>query len=244
VVDVALLSLAPTLGWRHSDAQFAALIRAAGASCTVVTVSIGRAAALRRRAALTDLVEALAARHSAGRLPAARAVVISTVTASFFVRPRVPYAIRFDAPAAVNRPGWGGAWQRAIEPRVLGRAGLLLPMSAEAAGALDLDGPRVVPVAVPIERIAPAPVRDIDALAYAGNPHKRGLEILCAAWQQAGSPGRLTIGGIEPAHGREWLRRRGVAEPAGIEWAGIVARAHWLELLARARALLLECRLV
>src|SRR4029079_15920039 len=97
-----------------------AQVRAAGRTCAVVRVTQGLARHLKRHPALTDLVEAAAAWHSA--LPEARAVVISSVTASFFVRPRVPYAIRFDAPAALNRHGYGGAWQRAIEPRVLAAA--------------------------------------------------------------------------------------------------------------------------
>ncbi len=154
-----------------ADDAFAALVRDAGATCAVVRVSVGPAAALKRHPALTDAVEAMASRHSASRLPAARALVVSTVTASFFQRPRIPFAVRFDAPAALNRPGWPGAWQRAIEPRELGRARVLLPWSEEAA----VPGRRVIPLGVPIERVPGAAVRDIAALAYAGNPHKRGL---------------------------------------------------------------------
>ena len=235
VVDVAVLSPGTTLGWRRADEAFAALVREAGASCALTRVSIGRAGALRRRVALTDLVEALAARHGASRLPRARAIVISTVTASFLQRPRVPYAIRFDAPAALNRPGLGGTWQRAIEPRALARARLLLPWSAEAASVLELDRARVVPLGVPIEPIPAAPVRDIDVLAYAGNPHKRRLDVLCDAWAQAGPPGRLVVGGIDARQGTAWLGRRGVAAPAGLEWAGVLARPDWLALLGRAR---------
>jgi glycosyltransferase involved in cell wall biosynthesis len=190
---------------------------------------------LRRHPALTDLIEALGARHSASRLPKARAVVVSSVTASFFQQLRVPYAIRFDAPAALNRPGVAGAWQRAIEPHALARASLLLPWSAEAASALHVDGPRVVPLGVPIETIAAAPSRNIDLVAYAGNPHKRGLELLCAAWARAGSPGHLVVAGVEAPRAREWLARCGVAEPAGLEWAGVQPRSSWLEMLARAR---------
>ena len=100
---------------------------------------------------------------------------------------------------------------------------------------MELEGVRVIPLAVPIERIATAARRDIDVLAYAGNPHKRRLEVLCAAWAQAGSPGRLVIGGVEVHRAREWLARCGVTEPAGIEWVGIVPRVRWLELLSRAR---------
>lgn len=234
-MDVAVLSPGPTLGWRRADAALVALIREAGATCTPVQVSSGRAALLRRHPALIDLVEALDARHSASRLPRARAVVISTVTASFLQRPRVPYAIRFDAPAALNRPGWEGAWQRAAERRALARANVLLPWSAEAAAPLEVVGPRVIPLGVPIEPLAGAGVRDVDLLAYAGNPHKRRLDVVCAAWAVAGAPGRLVVGGIAAADGRAWLRRCGVPEPAGLEWAGIVPRSRWLDLLARAR---------
>jgi Glycosyl transferases group 1 len=235
VVDVALLSAGGTLGWQRADEAFAGLVRAAGATCAVVKVTSGKANLLRRHPALTDLVAALSARHSAGRLPRARAIVISTVTASLFVRPRVPYAIRFDATADLNRPGLGGVWQRVIEPGALARASLLLPWSDEAAAHVRPDGTPVVPLPVPVEEIAAAAERDVDVLAYAGNPHKRGLEVLCAAWASADAPGRLVIGGIEPAEGRRWLARCGVPEPAGVEWAGIVPRSRWLELLGRAR---------
>lgn len=233
--DVALLSCRTTLGWRRNDDVFASLVREAGATCAVIGVSIGRAGGLRRHPALTDLVEALAARHSAGRLPRARAAVVSSVTASFFLKLPVPYAIRFDAPAALNRPGLAGAWQRAIEPRSLSRARLLLPMSAEAAAPLRLDGRPVVPVGVPIDRIPRSRDADIDGLTYAGNPHKRALDVVCAAWALAGAPGRLVVAGIDPARGREWLARRGVPEPAGVEWAGVVPRPAWQELLGRSR---------
>jgi glycosyltransferase involved in cell wall biosynthesis len=226
-VDVALLSASPTLGWRMADDAFAAQVRAAGRTCAVVRVTQGLARHFKRHPALTDLVEAAAAWHSS--LPPSRAVVISSVTASFFVRPDVPYAIRFDAPAALNRPGWPGAWQRAIEPGVLRRADLLLPWSAEAVAPYGLEA---VTLGVPVERIPAAATRDITAVAYAGNPHKRGLELLAHAWRL---PGRLVVGGIGAAEGRAWLARHGVAEPAGLEWAGVVPRADWLELLGRAR---------
>ncbi len=217
-----------------ADDAFAALVREAGATCAVVRVSTGRSAALKRQMALTDAVEALAARHSASRLPDARAVVLSTVSASFFVRPRVPFAVRFDAPAALNRPGVWGAWQRAAERRALARADLLLPWSTEAAAPVR-DARRVVPLGVPIEPLPGAAKRDIAALAYAGNPHKRGLEVLCEAWGRSGLAGPLVVGGVTAEGGRSWLARCGVPEPAGLEWAGVVPRVAWLALLGRAR---------
>jgi hypothetical protein len=236
VTEVALLSLGTTPGLRRADDAFATVLRDLGVSCRLVRVAIGPAGHLRRQLALTDLVEALAARRTAGRLPPARAVVISTVTAAFLAHPRVPYAIRFDAPAALNRPGVEGAWQRAVEPHALRRARMLLPWSPEAAAALPAgSGANVVPVRVPVERIAPAPGRDIDAATYAGYPRKRGLEVLCAAWAAAGAPGRLTIGGLDAEKGRAWLARCGVSEPPGIEWVGALPREDWLRTVARAR---------
>jgi hypothetical protein len=77
-------------------------------------------------------------------------------------------------------------------------------------------------------------VRDIAALAYAGNPHRRGLEVLAAAWRDAGLDGRLVVGGISASAGRAWLARHGVEDP-GIEWVGLIPRSEWLALLGRAR---------
>src|SRR4051794_38863427 len=226
-VDVALLSASPTLGWRMADDALASQVRAAGLSCAVVRVAGDRGRRL-HYAPLIDLYQAGAARHR--RLPDARAVIVSSVTAAFFVRPPVPYAIRFDSPAALNRPGAMGLWQRGLEPRVLARADALLPWSREAMGPYGFDS---IPLGVPIERIAHAAARDITALAYAGNPHKRRLELLAAAWE--GMDGRLVVGGISADDGRAWLARHGGAEPPGLEGAGVVPREEWLALLGRAR---------
>jgi glycosyltransferase involved in cell wall biosynthesis len=230
-VDIGLVSLGTTPGLRRADAALADQVRAAGASCRVVQVRIGAAGALRRNAAVTDLVEGLAARRAARGLDA-RAVIFSTVTASLLQRtPAVPWAVRFDSTAALNRPGASGAWQRAREREVLSRAPLLLPWGDEIAHATG-----GIVVRVPVDEVAPAAHRDIDAIAYAGYPHKRGLDVLCEAWGKAARPGeRLVIGGIERERGMEWLSRQGLEEPAGVEWRGLVAREEWLTLVARSR---------
>ena len=234
--DIALVSLGTTPGLRRSDEAFAGLVRRAGASCAVVPVRIGAAGRLRRHPALTDLVEALAARRS-GRGLEARAVVYSTITAAL-LQPAAPepYGIRFDAIAALNRPGLGGAWQRRRERGVLRRARLLMPVSRAAERAVaGVDRPRVR-VPIPIEPIEGAADRDIDAVAYASYPRKRRLEVLCAAWAEVG--GRLVVGGADRAKGLAWLERHGVPEPEGVEWAGELPRAEWLELVRRARVFL------
>ena len=239
-MDIALVSLGTTPGLRRSDEAFAGLVRRAGASCEIVPVRIGASGRLRRHPAVTDLVEAFAARRST-RGTEARAVVYSTITAAL-LQPggaaapggaETPYGIRFDAIAALNRPGLGGAWQRRRERGVLERARLLMPVSRTAHEAVASYHPPQVRVPIPIEPLEGAAERDIDAVAYASWPYKRRLELICAAW--AGIDGRLVIGGADRAKGLAWLRRQGVEEPAGIEWAGEVPRDEWLDRVRRAR---------
>jgi glycosyltransferase involved in cell wall biosynthesis len=234
--DIALVSLGTTPGLRRVDAALVDMIRAEGLSCEVLPVEVGTfAARLRRQITVTDFVEALAARR-AGRQVNARAAIFSTVTAALLQRkPRVPHAVRFDTPAAVNRPGASGAWQRARERRVLDRATLLLPQGEQAAKAAP-SSTRSIPLRVPVEEIRPGPGRDIDVLAYAGYPHKRGLDLLCRAWIEGSHPGeRLLIGGVDRERALDWLDRRGAPEPPGVEWIGMLPRAQWLHRVARAR---------
>ena len=228
-VDVALVSLGTTAGLRRADEAFADGLRSAGIGCEVAPVRIGRSGALRRQRTITDIVESLAAR--AARAEEAQVTIYSTVTAALLQPRRGPYAVRFDSPAALNRPGLSGAWQRRAERRALRDARALLPWSDAAGQAAPGDAPRVV-VPVPVEEMRGRDERDIDALAYAGDPKKRGLDRICRAWR-AGA--RLVVGGIEPDRAEAWLSRRGIAPPAGVEFIGMVERAAWLELAGRAR---------
>src|SRR6185369_5645096 len=98
-----LVSLGSTAGLRASDAAFAGALRRAGASVEVVTSARRRDV---RTLALTDFAWAHAARVAALEGLARcrpRAVVYSTIGAAL-LWPR-PGAIRYDAPAAANRPG-------------------------------------------------------------------------------------------------------------------------------------------
>src|SRR5438093_532403 len=81
-----------------------------------------------------------------------------------------------------------------------------------------------------------AVTRDVDAVAYAANPGKRGLELLCGAWRDvAPVESRLHVGGLEPAAARRYLSRARVVEPDTVVWVGVLPRARWLDLVARAR---------
>ena len=236
--DIAIVSLGTTMGWRHADEALAGQVRAAGATCEVVPVSFGPAGRLRLTMAATDAVEALAARRAASRA-GARATVYSSITAALLQPAREPHAIRFDTIAALSRPGPGGAWQRARERGVLARADLLLPWSepaAAAAAAAAASPPPQVVLPPPVERAGAAAADAPDAVAYAGNPQKRGLDLLCAAWAEARTgDARLLVGGIDARRAEAWLAARGVPVPAGLEWAGAEGRERWLSLVAGAR---------
>lgn len=192
--------------------------------------------------ALTDLVEALAAGRAARGIEA-RAVVYSTITAALLQPARTPYAVRFDGIAATNRPGLGGAWQRRRERGVLARAELLLPWSdAAAAAAGRPEGTVVLPP--PVERASEAAPGAPDAVAYAANPDKRGLDLLCEAWAAAAPPGaRLGIGGLDAAEGRRWLRKLGTPEPPGVEWLAATTPERWRSLVAGARVFVNAARI-
>jgi glycosyltransferase involved in cell wall biosynthesis len=234
--DIALISLGTTPGLRHADAAFADLVRGTGVSCEVVPVHIGREGKLRRHPAITDLVEAIDARRAA-RGVEARAIIYSTVTAALLQRPRVPFGVRFDATASLNRLGTDGAWQRRREAAVLTKANVLLPWSEAAASRLPVGHAPVVRLPIPVS-IPPLfqEEREIDVTTYAAYPRKRGLELTIAAWA-ASRPenGRLVVGGADREKGLRWLERCGVPEPPGVEWAGLMPREEWLKQVANSR---------
>jgi glycosyltransferase involved in cell wall biosynthesis len=221
--DVLIVSLGSTAGLRAADAELADALRRAGATVQVATAAAPREV---RTYALTDLAWARAARAAATPAlgeHAPRAVVYSTVTAAL-LWPR-PGAIRYDAPAAANRPGRHGLWQRPLERRRLAAAPLLVPVD----GGTLAETPRphapavVVPIPVQASAEGAAPRRDIAAVTYAANPHKKGLDRVLAAWAAArregeelvvagadlrlGAPGVRVAGRLEPADYRALLRR-------------------------------------
>ena len=108
-IDVLVVSLGTTLGWRLADEVFLGQLERAGVSTAVVSMRFGAAGKFRRGYPLNDFVEMHAARRAtiaAVRERRPRAVVLSSTTAAM-LSPRldVPYAVRLDAPAAMNRPG-------------------------------------------------------------------------------------------------------------------------------------------
>lgn len=240
-VDVMLVSLGSTPGLRRADRELADSLERAGARVLIAETPAPRAV---RTLALTDLAWALAARRAAIRAlagldPEPRAVVYSSTTAALLWP--VPGAIRFDAPAAANRPGRHGLWQRPLERLRLQQAPLLLPWSegglVEAGKAAPGCAARALELPAPIELVrAPTgrvPARDIAALTYAGNPHKKGFDRVLAAWRRARRPGeRLVVVGTTS----ERLRAAGIeVGDADVELAGSVPQPELRRLLSRTR---------
>ena len=225
-VDVLVVALPTTAGWRAAVPALASAIERAWAS-----VAVAAAAPVRevRTFALTDLVQARAARRAALAGIAAhrpRALVYASATAAL-LGPR-PGAIWFDSPAAENRPGRHGVWQRPVERRRMARAPLLLPMSEGGLRGLDLRStePALV-LPVPVEPSAPgaAATRDVAALAYAADARKKGLARILAAWERARRPDETLLVAGQPAG------RLG----DGAEGTGLLAPDDYRALLRRAR---------
>jgi hypothetical protein len=222
--DVLLVSLGSTAGLRAADAELAASLRRAGADVAVVTAARRRDV---RTFALTDLAWAHAARAAAVSGVAEhrpRAVVYCTITAAL-LWPR-PGAIRYDAPAAANRPGRHGLWQRPLERRRLREATLLVP---QGPGVLD-ESPSArasaVVVPIPVEPSGPpAAIRDIAAITYAANPEKKGLDRVLTAWAAARrGDEELVVTGTDRVPGTAGMRATGPLSPH--EYRALLRRAR------------------
>jgi hypothetical protein len=247
-VDVLLLSLGTTKGLRIADAQFASIVRQAGASVAVVGTRIGVTNRLRRGYPVNDIVEAIAARRAldAGlRRHQPRAAVLSSTTAALLAGvPAVPFAVSLDSPARLNRPGRRNALLHVLERRQLARARLVLALSAPAVAALPPGAAPAVVVSPPITA-APPRVGPGDELvvAYTPDPKAKDLELVCAAWAAAAAPGvRMVVTGISAERARTFLRRRGVEPPPGLELAGMLPEEEFGALLLKARVFLSAAR--
>ena len=119
-------------------------------------------------------------------------MIYSTITAALFWPRAGP--IRFDAPAAGNRPGRHGFWQRPLERVRLSQAPLLIPQSRGALDEAPVTGRPAVVVPVAVGRSGPVGgVRDIAAITYGANPQKKGLDRVLAAWAGCRRPGEELV---------------------------------------------------
>jgi glycosyltransferase involved in cell wall biosynthesis len=239
MVDVLIVSLGSTSGLRAADEELRGSLQRAGAS-----VELLRPAAFVEvpTLMLIDLRCARAARTAVVarlRQTEARAVIYSSTTAAL-LWPR-PGAIRFDAPAAGNRPGRHGLWQRPLERRRFARSPLLLPWSQGALAELPAaaregaaHSGRALVLPVPVEPSGPSTgERDIAAITYAANPAKKGLDRLLKTWRSVRRPAEeLVVTGVDPPD----LIRAGLLPPdEGVRATGLLAPEDYRALLRRAR---------
>jgi glycosyltransferase involved in cell wall biosynthesis len=223
-IDVLVVSVGSTGGWRAADRELADSIARAGATVELVSASPPPRV---RTFALTDFVEARQARKAAQRGIAEhdpRAVVYCSVTASL-LWPR-PGAIFLDSVAAENRPGRHGVWQRPVERRRLCEAPLLLTWSEGALGPVrgwHADAFVVSPAVVGSSSGGP---RDVVAVTYAGDPEKRRLRFVLDAWKRARRPDEtIVVAGTDT-----------ISSSEGVEVAGKLSSDEFRALLGRARA--------
>lgn len=222
--DVLIVSLGSTAGLRAADDELAGALRRAGATVAIATARPPREV---RTFALTDLAWAVAARRVARTAIAdldPRAVVYSTVTAALLWPRRG--AIRYDAPAAANRPGRHGVWQRPLERRRLSQAPLLVPVDGGTLAETPRPHAPALVVPIPVEPSPGDPVaRDVAVLTYAANPHKKGLDRVLAAWAAARREGEeLVVAGADVP-----------VDAAGVRVAGRLSPPEYRALLRRAR---------
>ena len=229
--DIVIVSVTSTTGWGSAARQLAASLTAAGARVGIAeTGSVPEV----RTFMATDFVQALAARRTAAAALLAhrpRALIYCSVTAALLWP--APGAIWLDAIAAENRPGRHGIWQRRLELRRIAAAPLVMMMAADSLSPIDpRERPETVVVPVAIDRSgppAPDAVRDIDVLAYTGDPVKRRLDFILESWRRARRDGeQLVVTGIN-------ADAAGVDVPDGVRFTGRLAPAEFRALLRRAR---------
>jgi glycosyltransferase involved in cell wall biosynthesis len=239
--DILLASLGTTLGWRVADRMLLEQLGRAGARTEAVSIGRGAADRLRRGYPVNDLVEMYAARRTvreAVERLEPRALIVSSTTASMLLPSLpIPYAVRFDAPARLNRPGARNAFLPLLERRAMRRARVTIPFSVAGAEALPEGAARPIVVSPPIDPSAepPAAERERLAVAYVPDPKAKGLDVLVGGWAAAAVDGaRLAIYGLDPEWARSHLRRTGTPEPDSLDLRGMVSAADFRAALRRA----------
>ena len=245
--DLLLVSLGTTLGWRVADRLFLEGAAAAGASAAAVAVGQGAAGRLRRGYPVNDLVEAVAARRAVQQAVerlGPRAVVYSSTTAAMLAPAlKIPFAVRLDGPAALNRPGALNTPVRALEHAALARARLVLPWSEPARAALPEGSAAAVVLAPPVESSGAHEGDEPLAVAYVPDPKAKGLDVVVGAWAEAAVEGaRLEVFAVEPERAERHLRRHGLTLPASATVRGVVSPPEFRSALRRARVMVAGAR--
>lgn len=256
--QVSLISPGGTGGWRRNERALSESLDRLGIHHEVRTARPRRGRRAMAAWPVGALLVAAAGRREAIRAvgEGARALVMVNSTSALLLpwrrleRAGVPVAIRIDSPASELWPGAAHALTHRLERRALARAAVAIATGERSAELVRPLARECVVAPVPVqtpgaatgERRAdgPVPAGTVPyALAYAGQPHERGLDRLCAGWAAASgatSGAELIVTGIDPGHARSFLASKGLAEPGGVRWAGELPRLEYESLLAGASA--------
>jgi glycosyltransferase involved in cell wall biosynthesis len=254
-VDVLYVAAATTAGLRRADDELVGALRGLGVDVAMVTPSYPTPGRFASRSLLSiDALECLCLRRATVRglrSFAPRAIVYSTTHAAMLqprraARHRV--AIRFDTPAQLSRRGARYGAEFLLERLRFKRARLLVP-SATTVGPdtarLLPAGTPVVPIPIPIDLgdEPPAAAREPLAVCYAASPDKKGLDTAIRAWDRVSAPGwRLIVTGLDRERGLRYLFERGIEEPSGVRWMGLLSPEDHRSLTRRADIYLAAAR--
>jgi glycosyltransferase involved in cell wall biosynthesis len=256
-IDLLYVASGTTAGLRQADAEMLGALRELAVDVVTVTPTSSQPWLVRRylnRSLLTiDACESFAVRRATTRALKShnpRAIIYSTTHAAM-LSPRRPaherVAIRFDTPAQLSRTGTEYRVEHLLERRRFKRAHLLMPAALElgpqTARAIPPATP-VVPVPIPIELgEPPSAARDPIAVFYGASPERKGLDTAVQAWARARSgERRLVVTGIDRAVGLQYLHERGIDEPPGVQWTGLVSPEEHRRLTRRAEIYLAASR--
>jgi glycosyltransferase involved in cell wall biosynthesis len=245
-VDLLLISTGTTPGHHRTEAETVAALRDLDVSFAQTKPDYRGIRWLHFALPLVDLSEAFAIRRATAR--ACRTVrpraflYMSAVGALLEPESRLQRSgIRFDALARENRPGWRGLVQRPLERRAVRDAQVLIPMSLVAVkGREDL---RLMPLQTPVSPSVGDTKPSADVVCYAGDPAKKGLDIMVAAWARLEPSGRrLLVAGIDGDRADRFLRTRGILAPASVEWLGALPPQRFRAMVRGAAAYLAASR--
>ena len=234
---ILFVGLGTTGGWRHADRTLARALAARGFQVTGAWPELDRVsgADFPLRPLSTELWQSWAMRRTLNRHAALRPqVVITSASTSMLLLPaalRERTIVWSDSPLWANREGRRNAPLRHRERGVLPKVSLFALQTLAFREAVEahhgLAPGSVFDLPVPVAPSGPPPTaRRAAAVIYAGNPHKKGLDLAVAAWTEVKSAAELFVTGIEERAARGFLAQRNVVVPPTVRFLGRLPTAE------------------
>lgn len=244
---VVLISTGTTRGQALSDERFRALLAKAGIAVEIVRTSVPPQPKLLIGESAHDVWEAFWLARSTRNFERGHRgeelIYIYSTAVSVLLQPRrrlSKAALRFDALTCENRLGIKCLPSHLLERRALRHLKVLLPMSSASGLPRDqfMSGRTVItmPPPLPAQEVSEGQRYQTAVLAYAGNPSKKGLDLIVHAWK--GVTGRhptatLTVVGIPTEEAEQFLALRAISAPERVRFAGLVSPEALAEMMGR-----------